>query len=469
MGFGKENILPVYFPLRELIFSNDSPLPLHENLAAWSRDRFLDISSEQFLSWLQTRKALVLLDGLDEVIDLKKRRQVCDWIRDAWAGLENARFVLTSRPAGYRKMDGLALDLEHFRADIMDFSNKQQEYFLHKWFQAVFLQELTKEANKKEIELARKSASKRAETIIDYLSREENKGVREIARIPMLLQIMAVIWKDREFLPGNRSELLDVSLDYLLDYRDRRRKIVPLLPAEKVRMVLAPTALWMLETLESDNAKKEDIHRFMQPLLDTMINQPDAHSFCENLRDRSGLTADYGRDNYIFRFRFYQEYLAGMQLIREVSEKPGRMDDIINYFNNDWWEEVLRFFISKSDGVIFDNFIANFFDSDHSKNLNANKQNLLLTLVREAPQKRLDAFKECLSNENLGPNQIRYVLDCLRTIGTPGVVDLLIEYLEKEDIADANLDYINDLVSGFNPASDAKIKYKIGLIHLKRG
>jgi hypothetical protein len=39
----------------------------------------------------------------------------------------------------------------------------------------------------------------------------------------MLLQIMAIVWKDREYLPGSRYELYDTALDYLLDYRDRRR------------------------------------------------------------------------------------------------------------------------------------------------------------------------------------------------------------------------------------------------------
>jgi hypothetical protein len=51
-------------------------------------------------------------------------------------GLGNARFVVTSRATGYRKLDGIELELPHLRADIMDFTLDQQEEFLKKWFRA---------------------------------------------------------------------------------------------------------------------------------------------------------------------------------------------------------------------------------------------------------------------------------------------------------------------------------------------
>ena len=70
----------------------------------------------------------------------------------------------------------------------------------------------------------------------------------------MILQIMAILWKDRDYMPQNRVELYDATLNYLLEFRDKRRGIEPLLSANDARQVLAPISLWMQEILKQDEA-----------------------------------------------------------------------------------------------------------------------------------------------------------------------------------------------------------------------
>ena len=447
LGFAEENILPLFFPLRELKFTNESPLPLQDNLEAWAKKRYLDIPAQEFLNWLKNNKTLVLLDGLDEISNQEKRRQVCQWIENALVGLKKACVVLTTRPTGYRKMDGLELECHHMRADILDFSPRQQERFLFKWFRAVFLNELPANALEKEKDRKEKEAHDRAQAIIDFLNREENKSVRELARIPMLLQIMAFIWKDRDYLPGSRAVLYDISLNYLLEYRDRRRNLKPVLPAEKSRIVLSRLALWMQEKLRSDNAAKTDIHEFIRPILKTMEKPPAANDFCQNLRDRAGLIADYGRDRYIFRHKSFMEFLAALQLLIECREDQERINIFVDSFNDDWWEEPLRFFISKSDDSIFDRFVYRLFQSEVSRQLDANKQTLLQHLVREAPQKKIDALVDSLNSGTLNDNQRRYVMDCLKTIGTEDAVRAIEAFIEKSSADEANVEHARDIVA----------------------
>ncbi len=383
LGF-KEDIFPIYFPLRELEFEKeaDEPVSLPDSLAQWAKRRLLDIPADRFHAWLQKRKTLVLLDGLDEIGSPKRRQKVCKWIKNMCTGLKNARFVVTFRATGYRKLDGIELQTPHLRADIMDFTLQQQEEFLQKWFRAAFLSPLPPPdmpALKWE-EQQIKLADLQSWSIIDFLKKEDNKAVHDLVAVPMLLQIMAIIWKGHRHIPETRLELYDAALNYLLKHRDREKEIEPLLPVEEARRVLTPTALWMQETLKKDENLKGEMHRFMQPILDTLAGQPKAEAFCEHLRDRAGLIADYDRENYIFCHKSFREYLAGIQLEKDARQ-PERVETLVAHFKDDWWDETLRFFMGKADDQTFDRFMYLFFQAPVSEQLDDNQQTLLQNLV----------------------------------------------------------------------------------------
>lgn len=459
LGFEQE-IMPMYFPLRELEFDEkNNPLYLHESLGKWSEKHILDIPADQFKTWLRERKTLVLLDGLDEISSKEQRRIVCRWVKDMCTGLKNAYFVVTSRATGYRKLDRIELEAPHLRADIMDFSPQQQEDFLEKWFRAVYCSELQPiDSKMTEGEWRRrqkKLADQRSKTIIDFLKQEENKAVQELAAVPMLLQIMASLWKKQEYLPKTRAALYDKALDHLLEYRDQQRGIAPPLMADESRRVLAPTALWMQKDLQQDEAPKEKMHQTMQPILDTLQGQHKALDFCNYLRDRAGVIADYDREHYVFRHKSFREFLCGIQLVK-LSGQQKIMNSLIKHFKEDWWEESLRFFMSKSDDEIFDRFMQGLFKSKGSQELDAHRQTLLEHLVREAPQKKIDALKDHLNSDSLNSRQRRYVMDCLKTIGTPDAFRA-IENADKTKMDESNLSYSEDIIA------EAAAKSEIGI------
>jgi formylglycine-generating enzyme required for sulfatase activity/energy-coupling factor transporter ATP-binding protein EcfA2 len=459
-GF-KETVFPIYFPLRELEFDeNEKPRSLPYNLAKWSERHLLNISAEQFRNWLHTQKTLVLLDGLDEISSKEKRQKVPLWVKETYTGLKNACFVVTSRATGYRKLDGIELEMSHLRADIMDFSSRLQEDFLKKWFRAVYLAELPpQEIQEDQWEIQQiKQADQRSKTIIDFLNKIENKAVRELAAVPMLLQIMAIIWKKREFLPRTRVELYDVALNYLLDYRDRQKCIEPFLPVVESRRVLAPTALWMQEKLARDEAPREDMHQTMQERLNTLEGQPQASAFCAFLRDRAGVIADYDKDHYIFRHKSFREFLSGIQLKEDAhKQKQKRIKTLVQHFNDDWWEETLRFFMNNADDEIFDRFMQGLFKSKVSQELDAHRQTLLQNLVREAPQKKINALKGHLNSDSLNSRQRRYVMDCLKIIGTPEAIKA-IENADKTKLDESNLSYAEDIVAEATGTTESSIQ-----------
>jgi hypothetical protein len=240
-----------YLPLRDLVRDKEGRCTenLPATLAGWSAKHHQTIDAKVFNDWLNHDSSLVLLDGLDEISTIEERKEVCRWIDNAFSGFRKAFFVVTSRATGCRKDEGIELASEYERADVQDFTSEQQERFLRNWFTAAFLKEPCEKGFDEEmwLEKQKKEAEKRTTIIVAHLKVEKNKGLRQLAAIPMILQIMAILWKDREYMPESRVELYDAALNYLLEFRDKRRDIKPLLSAIDARQVLGPVSLWMQE------------------------------------------------------------------------------------------------------------------------------------------------------------------------------------------------------------------------------
>ncbi len=332
--------------------------------------------------------------------------------------------------------DELSVDYE--RADVQDFTKEQQERFLKNWFRAAFLRDhpegaLSADEWKRQQQA---KAEERTRTIITYLTEEQNKGLRQLAAIPMILQIMAILWKEREYLPKSRVKLYNAVLDYLLELRDGRRGIASPLPAEDARLVLGPVSLWMQEELKKDEAERSLMQKKMQKELDTLRDRtcspPSAADFCDHLVKRAGLLMEYGSTHYVFRHKSFREYLAGVELLKKVERTTGYLDILIAGFGDDWWEEPIRFFIAQADEVLFDLFMEKLFDSPQSNDLSPKKATLLLTLIDEARRKKVDALCKKLLDPATDAGRQRVILDCLKAVGKPAALEALQEFRSKK-------------------------------------
>ncbi|MFZ4526568.1 MAG: formylglycine-generating enzyme family protein, partial [Chlorobium sp.] len=293
-----------------------------------------------------------------------------------------------------------------------------------------------------------KKAAEKAATIIAFLEREENQSLRLLAAVPMLLQIMAILWKDRHYLPKTRSDLYNAAVNYILDYRDRQKKIYPLLSAEDARRVLTPVSLWMQEDLEKDEADQALMQAEMQKHLKTLHQPPSVEKFCDNLIDRAGLLVAYGDQEYRFRHKSFREYMAGLQLEKKMHSTPGLLDKLVSNFGKDWWEEPLRFYIAEVDADAFDAFMAKLFDAEVSTTLNQKQQDLLVMLIKEARQTKTDGLQKRLLDSATTTNRQRYIMQCLKAIGTAEALDAVRKFLDApfEKKAEA-LDVACEIVS----------------------
>ena len=435
LGFsGPVNVF--YLPLRELVrHENGRYNSLPVNLALWSERNQLPFTEKQFDQWLQTGTALVLLDGLDEISNTDERKEVCRWIDAAWKSFSELRFVVTSRATGYRQEEGVELAADFERADVQDFTVDQQELFLLQWFTAAFLKEPCDMDVDEATWLAKQKAKaeERTRTIAKHLKEEKNKGLRQLAAIPMILQIMAILWKDRDYMPESRVKLYEAAIDYLLEFRDKRRGIIPLVSAVRARKVLGPVSLWMQDELKKDEAVKETMQAIMKERLDILDNPPSVEAFCDYLVERAGLLVEYGGGKaYLFRHKSLREYLAGVQLAKKVNRNPDSLDNLVAGFGDDWWEEPIKFFIAQEDEEIFDLFMEKLFDSAVSEELTQKKKLLLQTIIEEAPEKKVDALCRKLLDFKTTAGRQRVILDCLKTIGKPAALLALEQFRVQE-------------------------------------
>lgn len=417
-------LLPIFVPLRQF----DPTKPFTQALSNWATEHEQRVSPELFDQWMRHDGALVLLDGLDEVSDLAARRQICERIDTAIATYAKSTFVITCRFTGYREAEGVALQRPHVRVDVRDLDPRQQQVYLEQWFRATLLErvdgrEALQAARQQQVE---RTAATKAADIMTFLSKEENRSLREMAGIPILLQIMAIISKEQGSLSDQRVELYNRAIDFLLNHRDMARQppIEPLMNATKARLVLQPLALWMQAEWQKDEAPREQVEERIAAKLEEVRPGTKPLDFLENIRDRAGVLVGSGADTYTFQHKSFREYLAAVEIA-----KQRRADLLVENFGQDWWQETLLFAAGMSSPEIFPAFLERFLK--HEKNAGPTST-LLLQMMREAASKPVAPFQKMLLNRKLAWQKRYNALQCLRLMPSELVKQLVQRAWQQE-------------------------------------
>jgi len=408
-------LIPILIPLRQI----DPTQPFVEALVIWAKANNQNIPPALLENWLHRRGALVLLDGLDEVSDLKTRRQVCEWIDKAVPAFPASTFVITCRFTGYREAEGVTLQTPLVRADVLDFNLEQQRLFLRQWFRAARLENLEERESNDPVRLPEleHEAATQAEAMMEFLGREESRSLREMASVPVLLQIMAIIWREQGSLSGERVELYSRCMDFLLDHRDKAKKIEPLLSAGKARLVLRPLALWMHADLQRDEAPRDEVEKQIAEKLQAVRPGLSTADFLDSLRDRAGVLVGSGADTYTFQHKSFREFLAAAEIANR-----GAVDLLVENFGVDWWQETLLFAAGHTGPEIFPLFLESFLK--HEKNGGACSP-LLLQMVAEAADKPLPPFEKVIRNQKLVWQKRYNALKCVRLLRSEAAKALL--------------------------------------------
>ncbi|MEM8960294.1 MAG: TIR domain-containing protein, partial [Acidobacteriota bacterium] len=291
---------------------------------------------EFFLGELAAGRAVLLLDGLDEINDPLDRWEIVqeiDRFLDAWLPAADElqvaeswgrkrlvgqpfrdgglQVVITSRIVGYQ-MAPLSHDATHLTIEPME--SRAVDRFCDVWVRANHRAAMAPSDWDQDCE---DKARDEAEGLKAAIAGLHERGAADLASNPLLITILALVYQGRKGFPRQRVRLYETAVDILLDkWRLRTQsRGERALSNEQVLDVLIPLAA-DIHTTSAIGVIDEDqldqaLHHYLEPeavlALRTVI------------RSEVGLLTARGEGVYGFLHLTFQEYLAARFLIRETS------------------------------------------------------------------------------------------------------------------------------------------------------
>ena len=269
--------------------------------------------NEQLLRRLSEGRALLLIDGLDEITQSATRVSFCRQIEQMHVAYSRAPIIATSRIVGYREMNfRIGRGFEH--VNILDLTADDKDEFARRW--CIVTEPVAK----------RENATR--ELIRDIHSTDR---IERLTGNPMLLTTMALVKKKVGKLPSKRADLYREAVDVLLNWRsDVDEQLDPYEALPQLEYLAYAMCASGKQRLRSDEVIEllNDMRSEYPSIRDTRKHSP--LQFLRLLERRTGILVEIGRIGhrgelvpvYEFRHLTFQEYLASLALVK--GRFPGR-------------------------------------------------------------------------------------------------------------------------------------------------
>lgn len=241
-GGGKSTAVSV---LINHMAENDGRVPLLVVLREYARE---DPPAESVVSYLERRlethyqcvppeglierlllsgNAIVFFDGLDELVDTRRRREVSQRVENFCVQYPLTPVAVTSRRIGYEQAQ---LDPSQFIvSQLAEFSGDQVEEYATKWFT-------------QERRLGDQEPAEWAEAFI-----AESIAIPDLRSNPLMLALLCILYRGEGSLPRNRPAVYERCATLLFETWDASRSInVDLRARTLIEPVLRHLAHWLL-------------------------------------------------------------------------------------------------------------------------------------------------------------------------------------------------------------------------------
>ncbi|MFL4494700.1 NACHT domain-containing protein [Streptomyces sp. VTCC 41912] len=275
-------------------------------------------------------KALLLIDGVDELLD-RERRAVRDWLRKLLGQYDGIRVVVTSRPAAagadwLRREDFKALHLDRMTPPDL-------AAFVRQWHQAV--RELGGELPCSVDDLPRYEQSL-------LTSLKDKAHLQSLAGTPLLAAMLCAMHLNRgRQLPRDRMELYRNALHTLVHDRDADRNVPSAADSNLSlgdKLIILRDLAWRLSDNNRSEIGLERAAGYVASKLRAMrhLDVLDGDEVLEQLRHRSGILRSPAQGRMDFVHRTFQEYLAA----KEATEED-RIGNLVGRAHLDLWRETI--------------------------------------------------------------------------------------------------------------------------------
>ncbi|MFH9427570.1 NACHT domain-containing protein [Streptomyces sp. NPDC017615] len=325
---GWNGLTPVFVKLREY---SGRALPTPEAMLDSVAGQITGVMPKAWVErQLADGRALLLIDGVDELLDAE-RRGVREWLRKLLAAYPDVRMVVTSRPAAagadwLRREKFTALHLDRMTPPDL-------AAFVRQWHQAV--RELGEELPCPVDELPRYEQS-----LLNSL--KDRPHLQSLAGTPLLAAMLCAMHLNRgSQLPRDRMELYRNALHTLVHERDADRNVPSAVDSGLSlgdKVVLLRDLAWRL----SDNNRSEisldqaAVHVGRKLAGMRHLDEEDGRAVLESLRDRSGILRSPTLGRLDFVHRTFQEYLAA-----EEAAEEDRIGNLVERAHLDLWRETI--------------------------------------------------------------------------------------------------------------------------------
>ncbi|MBH8574446.1 NACHT domain-containing NTPase [Nostocaceae cyanobacterium CENA369] len=295
---------------------------LHDNLINFG------VSEQELVTLFYHGKALILLDGLDEVI-LEDSVKIINIIRKFSEKYYNNHLIITSR-IGVQQYSFPGFH----EVEISDFTKQEIAEFAEKWFLAI----------------ARNSPAKAqilAHKFMQKLELQENLQILELVTTPLLLNLICLVFKLIEDFPANRSELYKQALDLLLVRWDEAKGIkrgrcrnLSLLDKIKLLSHIAAVSLSQGDYLLPETKMRQIIADYLRYLPDATADadalELESAAVLKAIAVQHGLLIERARGIYAFSHLVFQEYFAARGIITNTNTQE--LQEFVNHLGKKHWQ-----------------------------------------------------------------------------------------------------------------------------------
>lgn len=288
---------------------------------------------EELKSIIQYGKALILLDGLDE-IHTQDAARVVNQVRQLSMSFSDNQFIITCRSAARDYIFEQFVEVE-----IADFDFAQVNTFVRKWF------------NYKD--------SYKAQLFLQELN--EKFSIKELATNPLLLTLLCLVFEESAKFPKNRSEVYEEAVDILLKQWDSQRNIERDQIYKKLSLKRKEDLLSYIawKTFERGDYffKRRDVEQYIAEYLSNLTDSEsgettlelDSKALLKSIEAQHSLLVERTRDIYSFSHLAFHEYFTARSIITNViSHKSSRepLKVLVNHVSEPCWREVFILAVS---------------------------------------------------------------------------------------------------------------------------
>jgi hypothetical protein len=307
--------IPVLIKLREFVEDGRE--------VAYSLERYLEwcwrLSKAETQLVLDRGRALVLLDGLDEVTG-EDGKNITKEIKRFARAYPQVQVIVTCRTQNQESR------FERFDyVEVADFNEPQVRAFAQHWFKTMMGDE--------------SAGLARAQKFLGLLFLEENKPIRELAITPILLSLTCTVFHQTGKFYSKRSKLYEEGLELLLEQWDKSRsierdEIYRDLSVERKLELLSYLAVKKFEQEQYVLFEQAEIEGYIAEFLG--IGSRDSRVVLRAIELQHGLLIERAQKVWSFSHLTFQEYLIANYIVQKHQVKKL----VIRHLVEKRWKEI---------------------------------------------------------------------------------------------------------------------------------